>query len=1814
MKRIFGILFLLFFWNIPVHAAYWYVDNQSIGANNGTSWANAWQSFANITWTSVNPGDTIYISGGASSNTYNETLTISKSGTAGNFITIDVGANSPSPSGHSGTVIIDGQDTRTKGIVLNSADYIHINGYDSSNAYKLQIQNTIMSDASGTAIYVYNSNYAYIDYVRIINAKSRGVYFLGSSNGRVRGCDIQSGSVNNAYQTDGIYLGTGSTDDIVENNIVIAGNIDATNHIDPLQTYEVTRITIRNNMFKWLTGSLNPNESAVDMEGTHEWAKIYNNIFVGSDSNTEKMAIFEYPYAGSEYYIWNNTFIATNATGGALEFYAWTTDAVADFKNNIVYTPNGYLYLVTDITSMNPASKFDYNCVYRAAGDKITAWYGNSTDKTWAQWQADGYDVHSVFADPGVNAGNNYRINRTSACINAGADLSAYFTTDYSGASRPIGTTWDMGAYEYNPLTVTINQAGGQADPATTSPVNFTVVFSEAVSDFISGDVTLSGTAGATTAAVTGSGTTYNVAVSGMTSAGTVIASIAVDKATGATGNTNAASSSTDNSVLYNPPGQSIYYVATTGNNSWDGAYPDHSGGGSHGPYQTIQKAISMVGPGDTVYVRGGTYPTFTIDGISGTAGNLITFAGYNNERPLINGGTNPIGIRLTNLSYIDINGFEVTGATGNYTGGITLDNCDNTTIENNLVHDNTAANIAGIKIFGSNNHILNNTVYNNGFSGIHIHDSSSTNNEIGYNTSYNNTLAAGNSDGIGCTDGGSGNNIHHNTVYGNSDDGIDMWICHDNTIANNVAYNNGGTGDGNGIKLGGFNVTAGGKNTVVQNVSYNNLAHGFTTNSSGGNLFYNNTAYGNGSDGFYDGARTSSPELSVFINNIGYNNTRAAVSMATGFTSASHNNMWDNMRWNGTIYATPAAFYAVSGFDNPSAGSASSYDVDPLFVNAGSANFHLQRTSTLINVGDASNPGSIAAIGTPDIGAYEYTPLTVTINQAGGQTDPATTSPVNFTVVFSESVSDFTTGDVTLSGTAGATTATVTGSGTTYNVAVSGMTGSGTVIATIAADKATGATGNTNTTSTSSDNTITFNVAATPPVLTSITISDSAGFTNSTSPSITIVASSAPSNIAFSCNGGTNWSNWFTYSSTITTFSITNGATGCNSTNGTKTITAKLKNVSNEESGTASDTTYYDTTAPTSGSISYTDGYYATASVALTAADGSDGSGSGINTSSRIVQRQSATLSGASCGSYNSFSTITPSGSYPNFTDTTVTTGNCYKYRYLVSDNLGAQATYTSSNTAKIYTTSPTVTINQKSDQTDPTSNTPINFTVVFSETVLDFATGDVTLAGTAGATTATVTGSGTTYNVAVSGMTGSGTVIASINAGRATGYTGNASLASTSTDNTVTYVYSSTPSLTLSSVAPDPTTNTAPAIIGTATDTNGTIGGVYYQIDSTSGSWSNCVANDGAFDEATETFTCTTTALTDGNHTYYVRAQDNDLEYSVNSSDNFLIDSTPPSIPSSVAFTTASSDNTPSITWGSATDAGVGLANPAYSIAWSKDSNFLSGVYTATTNSNTYTVTNSLDNAAWYFKVRAQDTLGNYSNYSQSINISINAKSESKKHSSHSKHSSNKSSGPSGLITVTKIDNIGVYPQISAVSKAWNTYYSRSQKPFFYGNGATNGTKVTVYTWPGIKVCTTVVSGGLWGCAPTTNMTIKTHRIDIMYGSKLLPPFNLRIGGGYLPTTTYSNTLPSKPTTTSVTTPSMPVSTPTTSANDGSVFGNIMNNIKGNVKGDSDYRPEANNGTKTNRRNLIVFMAGGTGLVLLLIWSYLQFFKSLK
>ena len=118
----------------------------------------------------------------------------------------------------------------------------------------------------------------------------------------------------------------------------------------------------------------------------------------------------------------------------------------------------------------------------------------------------------------------------------------------------------------------------------------------------------------------------------------------------------------------------------------------------------------------------------------------------------------------------------------------------------------------------------------------------------------------------------------------------------------------------------------------------------------------------------------------------------------------------------------------------------------------------------------DSSSDGNLAATGSI---AYNTTGPTVTVAPATSGQTATNSSIVNFTVTFSEAVTNFANGDVTLSGTADPSSAVVSGTHpvtvgsatyyTTYNVAVSGMTQNGTVTMTVAAGKADNAAGNPN-------------------------------------------------------------------------------------------------------------------------------------------------------------------------------------------------------------------------------------------------------------------------------------------------------------------------------------------------------------------------------------------------------------------------------------------------------------------------------------------------------------------------------------------------------------------------------------------------------------------------------------------------------------------------------------------------------------------------------------------------------------------------------
>ena len=231
--------------------------------------------------------------------------------------------------------------------------------------------------------------------------------------------------------------------------------------------------------------------------------------------------------------------------------------------------------------------------------------------------------------------------------------------------------------------------------------------------------------------------------------------------------------------------------------------------------------------------------------------------------------------------------------------------------------------------------------------------------------------------------------------------------------------------------------------------------------------------------------------------------------------------------------------------------------------------------------------------------------------------------------------------------------------------------------------------------------------------------------------------------------------------------------------TNVSYTVDAKATDNATNPSTVATATFTYDTTAPAAPTITSSNPASPSNTSTTPALIGTAETGSTVKIYTNSTCTSASPVTGTAAAFTSTGLTVTVGAN---------TTTSFYATATDAAGNVSACSTpaFTYTND----TTAPTVTINQAVGQADPTNASPIHFTVVFSESVSGFDASDIALSGAAGATTALVTSTGSnTYDVAVSGMTAGGTVIATVTASAAVDAAGNASLASTSSDNIVTF-----------------------------------------------------------------------------------------------------------------------------------------------------------------------------------------------------------------------------------------------------------------------------------------------------------------------------------------------------------------------------------------------------------------------------------------
>ncbi|HZR19660.1 MAG TPA: choice-of-anchor D domain-containing protein [Verrucomicrobiae bacterium] len=495
------------------NAGTWYVDSAAKGANNGTSWSNAWTSINSAS--GVSPGDTVFISGGTTSTTYSFDGWSLARGTSSNWVTYRTGQD----LGHNGIVILDASGP-TQWFNASSPWYVTLSGQVGSAT------NLVIANYTGWKIYSGTSGYLHLSYIQFPKTQGQ-LNFYNSSHievdhcyfDKVYGNNDQSGVMGGPQDNGTGGFGWNSFHD---NFVRIPCNASTPGYGDDGISW-CASLDVYNNHFQIYFDGAYPTTGTAQhadvIQSDGQFIRVFNNVFEGVG---ESIFFFDALSAGNfhDVQFFNNVVYMINPTLGTVaRCLDWRPEQQGGtltrflVANNTFVDENGLACLM-----LNPNDNFVncfvgnnifYNCNPLSAPEKsgltflynkaIAGTHGSSSLSHTQIASAPGGSV-IVFSRYSENSALNdlHLAPSDTGAIDRGTNFfSTYFSTDADGVSRPQGTFWDLGAYEFSSasgspiLSVTPStQDYGSITVGTSSDRNFTV--QNTGSGTLSGSVTAS--------------------------------------------------------------------------------------------------------------------------------------------------------------------------------------------------------------------------------------------------------------------------------------------------------------------------------------------------------------------------------------------------------------------------------------------------------------------------------------------------------------------------------------------------------------------------------------------------------------------------------------------------------------------------------------------------------------------------------------------------------------------------------------------------------------------------------------------------------------------------------------------------------------------------------------------------------------------------------------------------------------------------------------------------------------------------------------------------------------------------------------------------------------------------------------------------------------------------------------------------------------------------------------------------------------------------------------------------------------------------
>jgi hypothetical protein len=409
-------------------AANWYVRKGATGSNNGSNWTNAWNEMNQIRWTSVLPGDTIWLAGG----TYTTQLKPEKSGTSVNRIyvkrvrttdTVPVAAAGWSSSFDSQVIINTDRGIAWESGTSQLGSYVTIDGRIDSGIKSVYPEinwgsSAIFMNTANTGVTIQYVDaagpggataYTHADDTKAVQLRTN------AANLTIRHCRLHGG-------VDQLMI-LGPTDLTVE-YCKLYDNVTANS-----STYHPGLVASRicygtttyryNEHYNYQVEGLMLGASSGDIGCT--W-KIYGNIF-HSPADTVARAV-EVQYANTTVYAYNNTIVGLSMGFRAI---------------------NGAIF--------GAGSRFDNNIFYNVGTPFLEGTIGLHDFNAYSGTNSEMHGISNIPSAAFINfAGGNFNIVSavgTSYPKNKGITLSSEYSTDMNGVVRGSDGMWDIGAYEH---------------------------------------------------------------------------------------------------------------------------------------------------------------------------------------------------------------------------------------------------------------------------------------------------------------------------------------------------------------------------------------------------------------------------------------------------------------------------------------------------------------------------------------------------------------------------------------------------------------------------------------------------------------------------------------------------------------------------------------------------------------------------------------------------------------------------------------------------------------------------------------------------------------------------------------------------------------------------------------------------------------------------------------------------------------------------------------------------------------------------------------------------------------------------------------------------------------------------------------------------------------------------------------------------------------------------------------------------------------------------------------------------------------------